>query len=105
MPISTQQDRIAFAIYWVPQTSSFLNGAARQYNFFHHDQINNAFSAIWNHTFSPSFLNEFRVNAAGWRWNEVTSNSQSPVGLPSDSIGQIGSITPRVILDPMSAVS
>jgi len=92
---ATANDHISFAIYWVPQSTSFLNGAARDYNFFHHSQINDAFSAIWNHTFSPTLLNEFRVNAAGWRWNEVNSNPQSPVGLPSDSIGQIGSINPE----------
>jgi hypothetical protein len=91
----SQNDRIGFAIYWVPQTSSFLNGGARSYNIFHHSQINEAFSAIWNHTFSPTLLNEFRVNAAGWHWNEVTDNPQSPVGLPSDRIGQIGNITPN----------
>ena len=88
----TERDRVAFAIYYVPQTTSFLNGPARQYNFFHHSQINEAFSAIWNHTISPSFLNEFRVNAAGWRWNEIASNPQSPVGLPNDLIDQIGSL-------------
>lgn len=86
-------NRIAFAIYWVPQSTTFLNGPARQYNLFHHDQVNNAYSALWNHTFSPSFLNEARVNAAGWRWNEISSNPQSPVGLPTDTIGQVGSLT------------
>jgi len=86
------KDHIDFAIYYVPQSSSSLNGGARAYNFFHHDQINEAFSAIWNHTFSPTLLNEFRVNAAGWRWNEVNSNPQSPVGLPSDTIGNLGSV-------------
>jgi hypothetical protein len=86
-------NRIAFAIYWVPQSTTFLNGPARQYNFFHHEQVNNAYSALWNHTFSASFLNEARVNAAGWRWNEVASNPQAPVGLPTDTIGQIGSLT------------
>jgi hypothetical protein len=91
--IISQKDRIAFAIYWVPQSSSFLNGPARQYNFFHHSQINEAYSAIWNHTFGSTFLNEFRVNAAGWNWNEIQSNPQAPVGLPQDNIDQIGSIT------------
>ena len=86
-------NRIAFAIYWVPQSTTFLNGPARQYNLFHHQQVNNAYSALWNHTFSPSFLNEARVNAAGWRWNEVSSNPQAPVGLPTDTIGQVGSLT------------
>jgi Carboxypeptidase regulatory-like domain/TonB dependent receptor len=91
----TSRDRIGFAIYYVPQLASFLNGGARAYNFFHHSQINEAYSGIWNHTFSPTLLNEARVNAAGWRWNEVNSNPQSPVGLPSDSIGNIGSISPN----------
>ncbi|HEY4766901.1 MAG TPA: TonB-dependent receptor [Candidatus Sulfotelmatobacter sp.] len=86
-------NRIAFAIYWVPQSTTSLNGPARDYNLFHHQQVNNAYSALWNHTFSPSFLNELRVNAAGWRWNEVADNPQAPVGLPTDTIGQIGSLT------------
>jgi carboxypeptidase family protein/TonB-dependent receptor-like protein len=89
----TSKDRIGFAIYWVPQSTDTFNGN-RGYDVFHHNQINNAFSVIWNHTFSPTLLNEARVNAAGWRWNEITSNPQSPVGLPVDNIGQIGSITP-----------
>ena len=49
-------------------------------------QVNDAFSVIYNHTFSPTFLNEARANAAGWRWNEITSNPQAPVGLPQDNI-------------------
>src|SRR5262249_1135078 len=90
----TQKDRLGFALYYVPQDTSFLNGPARAYNFFHHSQINEAFSLIWDHTISPSFLNEFRTNAAGWRWNEVSSNPQSPVGLPSDNIDVIGVAAP-----------
>lgn len=88
----TANDRVTFAMYYVPQSANFLNGPARQYNFFHHSQVNEAFSAIWNHTFSANLLNEFRVNAAGWRWNEITSNPQSPVGLPTDYIDTIGTI-------------
>lgn len=87
----TNNDRVTFAMYYVPQSSNFLNGPARQYNYFHHSQINEAASAIWNHIFSPTLINEFRVNAAGWRWNEVASNPQAPVGLPSDFIDNIGS--------------
>ena len=89
----TSKDRIGFAIYYVPQSSTFLNGPARQYNIFHHSQINEAFSAIWNRTISSTLLNEFRVNAAGWRWNEVASNPQSPVGLPTDSFSGTGNFT------------
>jgi hypothetical protein len=86
----TNNDRITFAMYYVPQWTNFLNGPARQYNYFHHSQINESFSAIWNHIFSPTLLNEFRVNAAGWRWNEVASNPQAPVGLPTDNIENLG---------------
>jgi hypothetical protein len=88
----TTNDHVAFALYYVPQSTSFLNGPARQYNYFHHSQVNEAFSVIWNHIFSSTLLNEFRVNAAGWRWNEVASNPQSPVGLPTDYIDTVGSI-------------
>jgi Carboxypeptidase regulatory-like domain len=90
----SSKDRIGFAIYWVPQSTDSFNGN-RAYDIFHHNQINDAFSVIWNHTFSPTLLNELRANAAGWRWNEVSSNPQSPVGLPVDNIGQTGSITPE----------
>jgi Carboxypeptidase regulatory-like domain/TonB dependent receptor len=89
----TNNDHLGFAIYWVPQSTDDYNGN-RGYDIFHHSQVNDAFSLIWNHTFSPTLLNEARANAAGWRWNEVASNPQSPVGLPVDNIGQIGSITP-----------
>jgi hypothetical protein len=88
----TAKDRIGFAIYWVPQSRTNFNGN-RAYDIFHHSQINDAFSVIWNHTFSPTLLNELRANAAGWRWNEIKDNSQSPVGFPSDNINTIGSAT------------
>jgi len=88
----TQKDHIAFAVYWVPLSRDNFNGN-RAYDIFHHSQTNNALSAIWNRTISSSFLNEVRVNAAGWRWNEVTSNPQSPVGLPTDFIEKTGGIT------------
>lgn len=82
----SSHDRIAYAIYWVPQGNTSYSGGARTYQLFHHDQINEAMSGIWNHTFSDTFVNEARANAAGWRWNEIASNPQSPVGLPTDAI-------------------
>ena len=81
----TSKDHAAFAIYWVPSNYSRLNGGLG-YQLFHHDQINDAFSVIWNHTFSATFLNEARANAAGWRYNEVASNPQAPFGLPEDQL-------------------
>ena len=87
----TKRDHAAFAIYWVPQNSRFYNGQ-RTYNLFNHDQVNEALSAIWGHTFSPNLLNELRANAAGWRWNEIADNPQQPVGLPQSNINGIGNI-------------
>ena len=103
----TGKDHVAFAIYWVPATLTRYNGALA-YQLFNHSQTNNAFSVIWNHTFSSTFLNEARANAAGWRWNELASNPQAPFGLPQDqlvgspqigtiSIGSLGVPSPTVL--------
>jgi hypothetical protein len=94
---ATSNDHVSFAIYWVPSSLTFYNGGYG-YQLFNHEQINDAFSVIWNHTFSPTLLNEARANAAGWRWNELATNPQAPFGLPQDSLAnvngaQIGSIT------------
>jgi hypothetical protein len=88
----TKKDHIAFAIYWVPVSVTNYNGPVRPYNLFHHNQTNDAFSVIWNHIFSPTFLNEARANAAGYRYNEVTDNPQAPLGLPQDTVDPIGSL-------------
>ncbi len=81
-----QNDHLTFTIYWVPISQTFYNGPNRAANLWHHDQINDAFSLIWNHTFSPTLLNQARANAAGWRWNEVASNPQAPFGFPQANI-------------------
>ena len=82
----THKDHVAFAIYWVPQGFNEYEGAQRGYDTFNHTQINEALAGIWNHTFSPTWLNEARANAAGWRWNEIASNPQQPVGLPQANV-------------------
>ena len=89
---ATKNDRVTFTIYWVPVSTTTYNGPVRAYNLYHHSAINDAFAGIWNHTFSPSLLNEARVNAAGWRWNEINSNPQEPFGLPQANITTIGTL-------------
>ncbi|MGB6303005.1 MAG: TonB-dependent receptor [Acidobacteriaceae bacterium] len=81
-----QNDHITFAIYWVPSNTTDYNGPNRAANLWHHNQINDAFSGIWNHIFSPTLLNQARANAAGYRWNELSSNPQAPFGLPPDHV-------------------
>ncbi|MGA2535663.1 MAG: TonB-dependent receptor [Terracidiphilus sp.] len=90
-----QNDHLSFAIYWVPQTTTDFQGPIRSANLWHHSQVNDAFSGIWNHTFSASLLNQARANAAGYRWNEIASNPQEPFGLPADNIGSIGTASPN----------
>jgi hypothetical protein len=87
----TSKDHVSFAIYWVPTSTTTYNGGLG-YQLFNHSQVNDAFSVIWNHIFSPTFLNEARGNAAGWRYNELASNPQAPFGLPQDSVNQLGNI-------------
>ncbi|HEX3436726.1 MAG TPA: TonB-dependent receptor [Pseudacidobacterium sp.] len=108
----TGRDHVSFAIYWVPTSISRYNGGY-SYQLFNHTQTNNAFSLIWNHTFSPTFLNEARANAAGWRYNELNSNPQAPFGLPQASLftanttsgpQQIGSISIGSLGVPAPAV-
>jgi hypothetical protein len=94
----TSKDHAAFAIYWVPTNTTTHNGGLG-YQLFNHSQVNDAFSVIWNHIFSPTFLNEARANAAGWRYNELDTNPQAPFGLPQDQLfassgtDQIGTIS------------
>jgi hypothetical protein len=104
----TQNDHAAFAIYWVPSSLTHLNGGLG-YQIFNHEQVNDAFSGIWNHTFSSSFLNEARANAAGWRYNEISDNPQAPFGLPQDQLFnsggvEIGGITLGSLGVPVGAI-
>ena len=88
---ATSKDLVTFTIYWQPVTTTDYNGPVRSMNLWHHSQVNDAFSLIWNHTFSPTLLNQARANAAGWRWNEIATNPQEPFGLSQDNIDGIGS--------------
>lgn len=86
----TAKDHASFAIYWIPADQTNYSGPVRAQNLWHHSVTNDAMSAIWNHTFSPTLLNEARANAAGWRYNEISSNPQAPFGLPQANIGALG---------------
>lgn len=89
----TERDRLSFFLYYVPLSTDGTSGASRDANFWHHNQVNNAYTAIYNHTFSPTLLNEAHVSASGWRWNEVATNPQAPFGLPIASFSNVGNGT------------
>jgi Carboxypeptidase regulatory-like domain len=81
----TKKDRLSFIIYWEPTSTVSYNGAARPSNLLYNDSINDAFTALWDHTFSPTLVNEGRASAAGYRYNLISENPQSPFGLPQDT--------------------
>lgn len=43
---------------------------------------NSAFTVLFNHTFSPTFLNEARFNFTRFAFNEVESSSETNFGIP-----------------------
>jgi hypothetical protein len=82
----TSKDLFAASLYYVPVNNTFYNGANRASNLFHHNAKNYSTGALWNHIFSGTLLNEARADMAGWKWNELADNPQSPLGLPNANI-------------------
>ncbi len=96
----SEKDLVAYDIYYVPVNSTSYNGPQRASNIFYHNALNYSTGLLYNHTFSPTLLNEARADMAGWKWNELADNPQSPLGLPNDIIAlnnesSIGNITPE----------
>jgi hypothetical protein len=87
----TNSDLIAFSMFRVPQSSDAFNGSTREMNAFHHTQLNEAETVIWNRVFSSSMLNEARANVAGWNWKDLDNNPDGPWGLPSVYIQRVDS--------------
>jgi hypothetical protein len=87
------RDLIAYTIYWVPTSTTSFNGPNRAANLWNSDRLAYSHAALWNHIFNPSLLNEFRLNAVRWYFNEVASNPQEPFGLPTGRIDNMGGIS------------
>lgn len=91
---ATSRDLIAFSMYYVPNSSTSINGNGdRLMNQFNSNYYNRAMTAIWDHTFSPTLVNEARINAAGWMQKDLSSNPNGPWGLPQVSFNGTGGIT------------
>jgi hypothetical protein len=89
----TSKDLLAFSMYYVPTSNDSFNGSPVPMNLFHHEVVNEAETLLWNHTFSPSLLNEARINAAGWRWQDLNNNPNGAWGLPVINFAQVNSPT------------
>ena len=100
----TQKDRVSFVVYWVPLSNISYNGPVRAANLFNQAQVNNAFTVLENHTFSPTLLNEARASTGGWRWNEITSNPQDPLGLAQDTFIGVAPTEPNYFGPPSPSV-
>jgi hypothetical protein len=88
---ATARDLVTFSMYYVPNDSTFYNGPTRAANLWHSDRLNEAATVLWNHTISPTWLNEAHGGVTRWFFNEVGSNPQEPWGLPQDNIDLMGS--------------
>jgi hypothetical protein len=86
------RDLIAYTIYWVPTSQTSFNGPNRQANLWNTNRLAYSHAALWNHIFTPTLLNEFRLNGVRWYFNEVTSNPQEPFGLPQGKLDTMGGI-------------
>ena len=90
---ATKNDLVAFSFYYVPNTSSGLNGNGdRLMNLFNSTYHNRAATMLWDRTFSPTLINEARVNASGWLNKDLSTNPNAPFGLPSIGFNGTGSI-------------
>ena len=90
---ATKNDLVAFSIYYVPNSSTSLNGnGTRLMNRFNSTSTNRASTVLWDHTFGPTLVNEVRVNAAGWLNKDLADNPNGPFGLPQISFNNFGSI-------------
>jgi hypothetical protein len=83
-------DLVAYSVYWVPNSATFLNGQARSANLWHSERLNYSQALLWDHTFSSTMLNEVRFNVSRWYFDELRSNPQEPWGLPLDFVNCVG---------------
>jgi Carboxypeptidase regulatory-like domain len=93
---ATSKDLIAFSFYYVPNSSTGLNGNGdRTMNLFNSTYKNRAATLLYDHTFGTSMANEARINAAGWLEKDLVSNPNAPWGLPQVSFNGTGNINPQ----------
>jgi hypothetical protein len=93
----THNDLITFSMYWVPNDKTSFNGNPRPANLWHSDRLNSSGALLWQHTFTPTLINEARFNVSRWYFDELASNPQNPFGLTQDvlnnPLGSIGGFT------------
>ncbi len=85
---ATGSDLFAFSFYYIPNDALFSTNGRPVLDFLSARRTT-AGALIWNHTFSPTLLNEARFNVTRWYFNEFESNPNMPWGIPHVSVGDV----------------
>ncbi len=84
---ATANDLVAFSFYYTPNDTVVNGNLGRPIYDFTSARRNTAGALLWNHTLSPTTLNEARFNVTRWYFNEIKSNDGFPWGIPRASVG------------------
>jgi hypothetical protein len=85
----TQNDLVAFSMYFVPNTRTFNDAGGNKGRpglDFTSARRNTVGTLLWTRTFSPTMVNEARFNVTRWYFNEEQSNPNIGWGIPVDNI-------------------
>jgi Carboxypeptidase regulatory-like domain/TonB dependent receptor len=85
----TSKDLLAFSGYYVPRNDVVATSSGRPAQDLTFQPRNRYGAILWNHTFSPTLLNEARVNATRFFTNQYNTNQQAYWGIPELQIEQI----------------
>jgi Carboxypeptidase regulatory-like domain/TonB dependent receptor len=86
---ATSNDLIAFSFYYTPNDNLASNERGRPALEFLSARRNTSGMLLWNHTFSPTVLNEARFNVTRWYFNEFDSNPDLPWGIPYTEVSEV----------------
>ncbi len=87
----TEAAKLAITMTIAPFKSGGMNSDSQsrpQADFFS-NRLNFGTAVIYNHTISPTMLNEARFSYSGWGFDEVASNPEQNFGIPRIEIEQI----------------
>ncbi|ABF39537.1 hypothetical protein Acid345_0532 [Candidatus Koribacter versatilis Ellin345] len=83
------KDLLAFSGYMVPRNDVVATNSGRPNEDLTFEPRNKYGAILWNHTFSATLLNEFRVNATRFFTNQYDTNKNAYWGIPYLQIEQI----------------
>jgi hypothetical protein len=85
----SSKDLLAFSGYYTPRNDNVATGSGRPGEDLTFDPRNRYGAILWNHTFTPTLLNEFRVNGTREFVDQYSTNKNDYWGIPELQIEQI----------------